>query len=255
MKITKKTVIIAALIICVLAAAFIWGGGPSETAQEAGNHPAETVSSPSADAGIPSLNNPGESENPVSAIPEATPGIKETEKPGSSPEPSAKPSGTLPQTAAPSQTASPFETPTPAPEPSPEPEKLTCTLSIRCDTVLANMDKLASGKEDIIPESGYFLYLTDVEFLEGDTVFDVLKRELQSQKLHLAFTATPGTGSVYIDGLFNLYEFDCGSLSGWIFLVNGVSPGISCSEVELNSGDLIEFAYTCDMGKDLGVAQ
>ncbi|MGI5936044.1 MAG: DUF4430 domain-containing protein [Oscillospiraceae bacterium] len=260
MKITKKTIIIAAVIICVLAAAFIWGSSPSETTEGSGNYSPETTLSPSAEAEIP-VYNPSEPEKPVSSSPEASPGPKETEKPESPQESSAESSGAPSQTTtaptqspAPSQ-AAPSPSPSPTPEPSPEPEKLTCTLSVRCDTVLANMDMLASGKEDIIPENGYFLYLTDVEFSEGDTVFDVLKRELQSRKLHLAFTTTPGTGSVYIDGLFNLYEFDCGPESGWIFLVNGVSPGISCSEVKVMNGDFIDFAYTCDLGRDLGVAK
>jgi len=250
-----KTVIIAAVIICALAAAFIWGGSPGKPND--GNAPVETAPSPPAENEVP-VYNPAESESPASPSPEPSPGQKEAENTENSPGPSAEPSAAPSPTASPTQTppaSSPPPSPANTPEPSPEPKKLTCTLSVRCDTVLNNMDKLASGKEDIIPENGYFLYLTDVEFSEGDTVFDVLKRELQGRKLHLAFTTTPGTGSVYIDGLFNLYEFDCGPESGWIFLVNGVSPGISCSEVKVNDGDFLDFAYTCDLGRDLGVAK
>jgi hypothetical protein len=37
---------------------------------------------------------------------------------------------------------------------------------------------------------------------------------LQSRKIHLEFMTTPALGTVYIEGICNIYEFDCGELSG-----------------------------------------
>ena len=58
--------------------------------------------------------------------------------------------------------------------------------------------------------------------------------------------------SVYIEGIGNIYEFDCGPQSGWMFSVNGIYPGLGCSAYTLADDDVILFNYTCDLGADLG---
>lgn len=126
----------------------------------------------------------------------------------------------------------------------------TCTLEIRCDTLLKNLDKLSSGKAELVPEDGILLEKTTVSFESGDSVFDVLRRCLREQNVHFEYV---DYGSIYIEGIGNLYEFDCGEQSGWLYFVNGISPGLGCSGYTVANGDEIVFAYTCDMGADLGV--
>ena len=58
--------------------------------------------------------------------------------------------------------------------------------------------------------------------------------------------------SHYIEGINNLYEFDCGELSGWMYSVNGWYPNYGCSRYQVQDGDVIEWHYTCDLGEDLG---
>lgn len=130
--------------------------------------------------------------------------------------------------------------------------KLTCTLEIRCDTLLAHMDELTEGKAELVPEDGVLLAETTVEFQAGDSVFDVLRKVLRQEKLHFEYTDARAYGSVYIEGIGNLYEFDCGAQSGWMYRVNGVYPGLGCSGYTLSDGDAIAFCYTCDLGADLG---
>lgn len=127
-----------------------------------------------------------------------------------------------------------------------------CTLEIRCDTLLANLDKLAEGKAQLVPADGVLLEKTSVEFTPGESVFDVLRRCLRQEKLHFEYVDAKAYGSVYIEGIGNLYEFDCGEQSGWMFSVNGVFPGLGCSGYTVCDGDEIVFAYTCDLGADLG---
>jgi hypothetical protein len=55
-----------------------------------------------------------------------------------------------------------------------------------------------------------------------------------------------------IAGINNLYEFDVGELSGWMYKVNGWYPNYGCSRYQVKDGDLIEWNYTCDLGRDLG---
>ena len=129
----------------------------------------------------------------------------------------------------------------------------TCTLEIRCDTLLKNLDKLSSGKAELVPEDGILLEKTTVSFESGDSVFDVLRRCLREQNVHFEYVDAKAYGSTYIEGIGNLYEFDCGEQSGWLYFVNGISPGLGCSGYTVANGDEIVFAYTCDMGADLGV--
>ena len=130
--------------------------------------------------------------------------------------------------------------------------KLTCTLEIRCDTLLSHMDRLEKEKAPLVPENGQLLRETEVEFEAGDTVFDVFRRTLRQESLHFEYVDAGAYDSVYIQGIGNLYEFDCGPQSGWIYSVNGIHPGVGCSTYTLADGDVILFSYTCDLGADLG---
>lgn len=128
----------------------------------------------------------------------------------------------------------------------------TCTLSVRCDTVLDHMDALDPDKAELIPEDGVIFPTTSVTFYEGESVFNVLQREMKKAKIHLEFTDTPLYNSAYIEGIHNLYEFDCGELSGWMYKVNGWFPNYGCSRYQLQDGDTVEWLYTCDLGSDIG---
>ena len=130
--------------------------------------------------------------------------------------------------------------------------KLTCTLEIRCDTLLGSLDKLSEGKAALVPEDGMLLPVTEVEFTGGNSVFDVFRQTLKNQKIHFEYVDASAYDSVYIEGIGNLYEFDCGPQSGWMYSVNGTYPGLGCSGYTLADGDVIVFSYTLDLGADLG---
>jgi hypothetical protein len=128
----------------------------------------------------------------------------------------------------------------------------SCTLSIRCDTILDHMDDFNMDKESVLPSDGTIFAEKTVAFYEGESVFDVLLRETRNAKIHMEFESTPMYNSNYIEGIHNLYEFDCGPLSGWMYRVNGWFPNYGCSRYQLEDGDRIEWLYTCDLGRDLG---
>ena len=130
--------------------------------------------------------------------------------------------------------------------------KLTCTLEIRCDTLLTQLDKVPAEKVSLVPEDGIMLASTEVEFTGGESVFDVFRKVLREEKLHFEYVDASAYDSVYIEGIGNIYEFDCGPQSGWMFSVNDVYPGLGCSSYTLADGDVIVFSYTCDLGADLG---
>ena len=150
-------------------------------------------------------------------------------------------------TQAPDTPASPDE-----PEPPVENTVPTCTVSISCAAILENLDRLNAEKADLIPADGVLLAPTAVEFTEGESVFNVLKRVCRKNKIHMEFSETPVYQSAYIEGIGNLYEFDCGEGSGWMYRVNDEFPNYGCSRYTLADSNTVEWVYTCDFGADVG---
>ena len=149
--------------------------------------------------------------------------------------------------------------PVPEGKPAPiEPQTVTisdkeqkCTLSIRCDALLGSLDKLEKAKWELVPEDGIILAEKTVTFYEGESVFNLLLRESRRNGIHMEYVSTPIYNSAYIEGIHNLYEFDCGELSGWMYSVNGWFPNYGCSRYALKEGDRVEWVYTCALGRDV----
>lgn len=127
----------------------------------------------------------------------------------------------------------------------------SCTLFISCNTALNN-ERLSRSKRAVLPENGIVYPETVIGFNDGESVFDVLKRVCTENKIHLDFSSIPVTGGAYIKGINNLYEFDCGPVSGWMYRVNGEYPNVGCSDYKLSSKDEVAFLYSCDLGADIG---
>ncbi len=131
-------------------------------------------------------------------------------------------------------------------------KKYTCYFSIECSTILNNLKDLDPDKRELVPSNGVILPLTKVTFYEGESVFDVLQRVCKENNIHIESSWTPIYNSAYIEGIHNLYEFDCGALSGWMYRVDGWYPNYGCSRYQLKDGEKVEWRYTCDLGKDVG---
>ena len=130
--------------------------------------------------------------------------------------------------------------------------EFTCSLSVSCATILDNMQLLNTEKRELVPVGGWVLQAVAVPFREGESVFQALQRTLYGRGIHLEFKNTPLYNAAYIEGIHNLYEFDVGELSGWVYRVNGWFPNYGCSRYQLRDGDVVEFLYTCDLGVDVG---
>ena len=138
-----------------------------------------------------------------------------------------------------------------------------CYLTIDCSNIKKDLFALKKGKKAFVPKNGYILNETAVPFEAGESAFDALKRACkenvctdnckycQKGGIQLEFSFTPAYKSYYVEGIHQLYEKDCGSLSGWMYCVNGKYPDVASSEYKLKNGDRITFAYTVSMGDDL----
>ena len=111
-----------------------------------------------------------------------------------------------------------------------------CTISIECSSILDNMEALKETKKEFVPSDGWILKETEVSF----------------KGIHMASRYTPLYKSYYVEGINQLYEFDCGKNSGWMYSVNGWFPNYGCSEYKVEDGDNIEWKYTCNLGSDVG---
>ncbi|MCL2855862.1 MAG: DUF4430 domain-containing protein [Defluviitaleaceae bacterium] len=127
------------------------------------------------------------------------------------------------------------------------------TLSVRAHTILYNMHLLDRDKHELVPEDGWIFMPTQVIAHEGESVFNVLQREMRRHRIHMVSRWTPIFNSAYVEAINNLYEFDVGPLSGWMYSVNGWFPNFGASRYLLSEGDVIEWLYTVDLGRDLGV--
>ena len=124
-------------------------------------------------------------------------------------------------------------------------------MSIVCTEILSHMEQLKESKKTFVPQDGVILKKTRVSFEEGDSVYDVLYQVCREEKIHFEAKYTPAYSTYYVEGIHQLYEFDCGNLSGWMYLVNGKTPNYGCSSFQVKDGDDILWAYTCNAGKDV----
>lgn len=117
------------------------------------------------------------------------------------------------------------------------------TFSVSCKTAL--------GKDgsDNLPSDGVLIAESQVSFPEGGTVYDVLMSATKKSRLPVASSGSLQT--LYISGIAGISEFDFGPQSGWVYLVNGVMPSVSCAEYRLSDGDIVEWHYTCALGEDI----
>ena len=143
-------------------------------------------------------------------------------------------------------------------QPTEQPQKKrSVTIAIRVDTLLKNWDLLDPSlqSEKYVPNNGVILKTTTYELLsDNDTVWDVLQRATKEHKIQMEYQGANENiyNSVYVEGINHLYEFSAGPLSGWMYKVNGVYPNYGCSQYTLKDGDVIEWHYTVDLGRDLG---
>lgn len=144
-----------------------------------------------------------------------------------------------------------------------EKKATACYITITCDTINDNINDLKDSKKQFVPSDGVILGNVAVEFEKGDTAFDILKKACAENHckancryckngVQIEYTYTPAFDTYYIEGIHQLYEKDCGMQSGWMYSVNGVFPNVGSSSYTVKAGDKIVFAYTCDMGEDIG---
>lgn len=99
------------------------------------------------------------------------------------------------------------------------------------------------GKSVIVPEMSVQL--------EGEySVFQASVDAFKKAKVQYDYS---GVGSkVYVKAIDNLYQYEKGPQSGWLYRVNGEVPGEGPGMYIVKQGDVIEWVYTTNLGRDVG---
>ena len=103
----------------------------------------------------------------------------------------------------------------------------------------------------VISSSEVPLPPTEMEIQKGDTVLQALISITMEKAIQMDYRGGQGA-SAYVQGLDNVYEFDRGQGSGWMYRVNGIFPDRGAGVVPLLDGDRVEWLYTTNLGEDLG---
>ncbi len=140
-----------------------------------------------------------------------------------------------------------------------ESSSITCYVTIDCTKIQENFEELNKSKRSFVPSNGYILKDAAVELKENESAFDALKKACaeysctdnckycQKDGIQLEYSYTPAYHSYYVEGIHQLYEKDCGDLSGWLFCVNDALAESASSSYYPQNGDKIMFTYTVSM--------
>lgn len=261
----KVAVIASVIAAAVLVAAFVFGGNnvnkSSATPDSAQNTTAFTEQATTVEATVnPTVNSTAQPTTAVSTS--STQSV--TEKPDENKvTQSSYTEVKEQQKTAETQPATDKYKTDPIPQGKPKPvepqeqtvadNKIYCTFSISCSKILESPEVISDSIADVIPKDGWIYKPQKIEINEGESVFDILLRVCRDNNIHTEYSWTPVYNSSYIEGIGNIYEFDCGELSGWMYKVNDWYPNYGCSRYVVKNNDVIEWNYTLNSGRDLGM--
>ena len=126
------------------------------------------------------------------------------------------------------------------------------TIEIRCDELSENMDALTDeAVKEYIPENGIIISKTDYQIRpDKTTVFDITDQVCKDNDIQIEYTYTPGYGGYYVNGINYIYEFMAGQKSGWLFMIDGITPNYGADKMVLQGGETITWYYTVDYTKE-----
>lgn len=115
-------------------------------------------------------------------------------------------------------------------------------VTIDCLSAVEYYNELSDAKRKVMPSEGVFISGYETMLEENSTCYTALLQVCDELGLHIEHTGIPGTE--YIKGLGNLYEFDLGGESGWLYSVNGEKPAVGANGVKLESEDDLRWFYS-----------
>ncbi|MCR4594051.1 MAG: DUF4430 domain-containing protein [Clostridiales bacterium] len=128
------------------------------------------------------------------------------------------------------------------PETTGKKSTITCYISIECKKIKDNIDRF-SDDPSLVPSDGYILKRKSVTLASDSTVYNLLKTACATSGISVNEKNT--MLGKYISGIAGIDEKECGTYSGWLYSVNGISPNKSVDKYVLSNNDEVVFSYTC----------
>lgn len=134
-----------------------------------------------------------------------------------------------------------------------DPNSVSVTVSVDAKTAASHMDQVAGNKKAYVPSNGWIIAPTKITLKKGQTAYDALAAVTKAKKIQMESKWFPVYDAYYVEGINNLYEFDGGPASGWMYSVDGWFPNYGSSQYSsLKDGSVIAWRYTLELGNDVG---
>jgi len=117
-------------------------------------------------------------------------------------------------------------------------------LSSCTQKVLEDKGKITITIDATSVDKGFILTDYTVSLNEYDTVFDVTFSACKDNNILMSSRGV--SAARYVEGIADLYEFDYGPTSGWVFYVNEESASKSSGVYELKEGDVVRWEYVTE---------
>lgn len=113
----------------------------------------------------------------------------------------------------------------------------------------APTQKVPQAKVNVKGLNGKLLSAKDIILEDGDTAYSVLVKAVGNSNID----ARVIDHHTYVSSIHQLGEFEHGEGSGWLYKINDIYPKQYAGLFVLKPGDVMEWVYTKDYGKDVGV--
>ncbi len=145
-------------------------------------------------------------------------------------------------------------TPTPAPTATPTPEPTATPVSkIKVTVKVLGDSSHSDGVIHALSLNNLETWYDDeVEVDEGSYAWDALQAAEKASDGEITFNATESQYGLYVSGVNGFYSN--GSMSGWMYTVNGTHPNVGVSNRRISDGDVIVFHFTDDYTYEEGGA-
>ncbi len=121
-------------------------------------------------------------------------------------------------------------------------EIITDIIEIK-DNVTFSVETRTIGQADVFAP-------TQIAFVEGETTWDLLLRVAESNDIVLDYSVSDW--GPYLTGVNDVFAFDFGSASGWMYDVNSEAPAVGMSDNLMSGGDVIRLCYTLSWEDSIG---
>lgn len=133
-----------------------------------------------------------------------------------------------------------------------DPNSVRVTVSVDAKTAAANLNQITAKKRAYVPSDGWIIAPMEITLKKGETAYDALIKVTKARGIQMEADSSPIYNSYYVRGINNLYEFDGGGNSGWLYSVDGWFPNYGASQYStFKNGSVVQWRYTLDKG-DVG---